>query len=548
MADVETQDAAVDPTVRSQLVQQIAAPIAPGNPGGDDVTYDDDFQRIKAEVDKLESASADGVAFDLVVELSRKVLTSKSKDLRVATYLAMGLTNTRGLQGAAEGVAAVYLLTQTFWADLHPPLRRAAARRNALQALSDRLKDWVAAVKPEEADRGPLEQAAADARALQDFVIKAMGEEAPAVSGLVRAFEEALRRVPRAPAQAAPAASPQTPAPSQGDTTPAPHPVQQEAQRPAPAAEGDFRSVAEAERGVFRVTAYLRAQEKANPVPYKLARAVRWGALQQEPPSDGGKTMLPAPPAQRRTFLAGLLDRGEYLGLLEEAEVSFQETPFWLDLQRLLVVAMDGLGTPFARARDAILYETAVLLDRCPGLPALRFNDDTPFADVATQGWIEMRVAPVLAQGEAAPASAVDGAADGRLSEQFQEARSRLASDDLPGALALLQQGAEQDGSPKERFHRRLFIATICLKGGQPAIARPMLEELDETVRTHALDVWDPALALEVWTHLYRVYDLLAGKQPKTPEAQAFQSRAHQVFDRVCCLDAGHALSLLGKH
>lgn len=551
MAEVDTSPASIELEDRSARLQQLISPIGTDNPTGDDATYDDDVQRVKMEVDKLGSASAAGVDFEMVVELSLKVLTEKTKDLRVATYLAMGLTKTEGLAGAAEGVAAVFLLIQTYWEDLHPALGRMRARRNALQALSDRLKEWVAAINPVQNDRDALVQAVADMKALQAFVLEEMGENAPAVSGLAKAFENALRKT----SEPEPEREHETVASSEIERSESPSSAQTSsaststtrAASAAAAASSDFRSVKEAERLVFRIAAFLHEEEATSPVPYKLARTVRWGALQQEPPNDGGTTMLPAPVTQRRTYLTGLLDRGEHLKLVQEIEDTFREAPYWLDLQRYVVTAMDELGAAYETARDVILYELAVLLDRFPGLLDLTFDDHTPFADQSTKMWVETRVAPLAQQDEGTGALPAGGTTDGLLEEQFEEARQKLGGSDLYGALEIMQDGVEQDASPKERFRRRLYVATLCLKGAQPAVARPLFEELDKVVRSHALDQWEPSHALEVWTGLYRCYHLLAGKNPETPEQQRYRSRAEETFSDICRIDARYALSLVGK-
>lgn len=539
MSDVETPPAPPAADERSPLVLELLEPIAGPSPAGSDVTYDDLFQQIKAEVDKLESASAAGVDYDLVVRLAREVLRERSKDLRVAIYLAMGLVQTRGLSGAADGVALIYRLVERYWEAMYPPEHRLAARRNALQGLSDRLKEWVAGEKPAEADRAALEQAIEDVRALQAFVMGRMEENAPAISGLVKAFEEALRRVPKAQQvpQNAPAASP----PSAGGPAPA---APATAAAPAGGGEEGFRSVAEAERAVFRVADYLRQKERSSPTSYLLARSVRWGGLEQEPPNENGKTLIPAPIAQRRTYLAGLLERGEYGTLLEEAELSFQESPFWLDLQRYTVLAAEQLGPPFAGVRDAVLYEVALLLRRFERLPRLQFSDGTPFAEPATTGWIELRVTPVLgAEGAGGDGGGGAGAASQHVLERYREARQKLGGSDLAEVLRHMEEGTESDVGEQDRFRRRLYVASLCVSGGRAAVARPVLEELSESLRSYGLERWDPTLALEVYTVLHKCYELLGTGSGE----EEMRARAREIFDRICRLDARQGLSLLGK-
>ena len=104
------------------------------NPCGSDISYDDQYLQIKAEIDRLEQTD-----YGMLAQTSRELLTQKSKDLRVAGYLVVALFYTRGTAGMAEGLVAVELLVRSFWDCLYPTLERPAARRNALQFLTDRL-------------------------------------------------------------------------------------------------------------------------------------------------------------------------------------------------------------------------------------------------------------------------------------------------------------------------------------------------------------------------------------------------------------------------
>lgn len=56
-------------------------PISAANPGGEDPGYDDDFQRMREEVNKLSGAQT-----DLIIELAEKLLITTCKDVRVVTY------------------------------------------------------------------------------------------------------------------------------------------------------------------------------------------------------------------------------------------------------------------------------------------------------------------------------------------------------------------------------------------------------------------------------------------------------------------------------
>ncbi len=500
----------------SPLLQAVRAPISEANPVGEDVTYEDSFQQLKAEVDKLQSANADA-DFERIVALGRRVLAEQSKDLTAAAYLSVGLVRTGGVAGVAESVDAARLLCETYWDDLYPPVRRMAARKNALQLLIDRSHDWLDAAKPKRGDDEALGRALASYKALQALAMEQMAEHAPVVSKMTSLLEAKLRAVPKAPA------------PPSGDGAVG------EAVPPG-AAAGELRSPANAADAVVAAAAFLHGHDKTDPAPFRLARALHWGGLLGAPPAEDGQTLVPPFVGQRKTFLDGLLDRAQFAELVSEAEETFREQPFWLDLQRYVVTGLDALGAPLAPARDGVVEDLVGLVRRFPDLPALAFNDGTPFADAATREWIEVRIRPALGGGEAEPVPPSGEAT--ALDVAYAEARTRLASGDLDAAIAALTEAADAAG--RDRFRRRFYLASLCLRGGRPAVARPVLEALDAEIAAHRLDAWDPGLALEVWTALHGCYTALR----RSSDDPALALAAERVFGKVCAAAPGRALAL----
>jgi type VI secretion system protein VasJ len=520
------------------LLEAVLKPISEVTPAGADASYEDAFQALKAEVDKLSSAS--GTAdFDRVVTLGAKVVSEMSKDLSAVCYLAIGLNRTQGYAGLAEGLAAVRHLNETYWEDLYPPARRMKARRNALQFLIERVRDWMEQNRATPEHREALEWAVEEVAALQAHATDAMGDEAPAFSLVARQLREALQRLPSpepppdsgepAPTDAPSAGAPPAPAPS----TPPPPPSA--AGDAAGGALGDLRSAADATRAVTRVAAFLREQSPYDATAFALMRAARWGPIVQLPPNQGGKTLLEAPPAARRAALTNLAMQGPFDAAVREAEGAFPQSPFhfWLDLQRLLAGALGSLGAPATPARDAVVSATLALVHRLPQLPALTFSDGTPFADPLTVDWLA-ELSSARGGGEAPGARADDG-----LQEAVQEARALLASGDLPAALRHLN---GEEGPPAVRLRRRLAAADLCFRGGRADVARAVLEGIDETVRRHELEAWEPALALDALRLLHRCYGAL-GQAAPAAEKPALRERADAVFERVCRLDPAVALA-----
>lgn len=522
------------------LVEAVCAPVRADSPCGDDVTYDDDYQRMKEMVDGLSSAGSDEVDFSVLVDAGRTLLTTRSKDIRAAVFLAFGLERTRGAAGLAEGLAVVDALLQTHWDCMYPPRSRMAGRQNALQALSDRLKEWIAGVSYAPDARPHLEAAQASLKSLQQFTLDTMEDRAPALSGLGQAIQEALRRLPSAAGEAA---APAGTAPG-GQRAPSPPDGTARAAAAPASAAGAFETQNDAIRAVERAAEFLRGNDPAGPLAYVLLRDLRWSRLAEAPPNESGKTLIPPPPRPRLEAMENLAAAANHQVLLGAAEDLFAEFPLALDAQRYVVFAMEGLGAPMQRARSAVLAAVAVLLRRVEALPDLAFNDGTPLADDATRGWIETRVRPMFGSSEQSAPASRGGASP--LDDVFAAAREELAGGDLKRALAAMQQGAEKDDGARERFRRRLLGARLCMTARQFALARPMLDGLDAEIERFGLTEWEPALALETWTNLHRCLQEIA-RAAAGPEQPALKQQVDRAFDKICRLDASHALSIMGK-
>ena len=538
----EATDQAVAP---SPFLQKVQAPISDEEPAGGKVTYDDDFQQLKTQINEIGAASG-SADYGKIVKLGRRILTEKSKDLRAAGYLVIGEARLNGASGMAEAVKGVRVLIDTFWEELYPAKRRMRGRGNALQFISDRLGDWLEVTAFEPDDRDALVAARDDLKAIQDFGLKEMGEDAPSLSGLLKTFDKAIKKLPDPEPELseAPEASGTAEDAEGADEK---SPAQQRAGRaPAPT---EIASDSNAKNAVTRAVAYFRAADTTDPIPYRLIRTIRWGALRTVPPNESGKTRLEAPRAQRREYLSGLLDQDDYETLIEEAESSFQAGSFhvWLDGQRLLASALGALGKPYEDARTAVMLDTALLVQRLPELPTLSFSDGTPFASPLTAEWLEMQVQPLLGGGDGAAQPGRTVVEDMMpVTTHYEEARQQLTAGDLAGALEHMHDGAAQDTTQKEQFHRRFYVATLCVKGGKPAVALPLLEALDDLIARHALDAWNPPLALAVWTTLHQCCDQLV-QQASGDERDALAKRSEQAFAKICRVDARHALPIADR-
>ena len=98
------RDVAERAQVGIALWEKWLAPVTPDNPAGDDAGYDDDFQQMREEVNKLSGADA-----GIVSQLAEKLLTTRTKDIRVATWYIWARLRQDGEKGLAGGLESTCL-------------------------------------------------------------------------------------------------------------------------------------------------------------------------------------------------------------------------------------------------------------------------------------------------------------------------------------------------------------------------------------------------------------------------------------------------------
>jgi type VI secretion system protein VasJ len=510
-------------------------PVSADAPAGEDLTYDEAYQRVREEVDRMGTVSVHvdhehgtgggggEVDFDEIAGEARTLLTERTRDLQLAAYMTIALSRSRGAEGLAEGIETTLALARTFGEVVHPlkPVRR----RNALQFLSDRLKDWLPDQPFSDSDTEALERAAAATEALQAWTTETMGENAPALSGLRQSLDDALKRASRA-ARAAETAGAARAATAAGESPEG---------GSAPAGALVLASAGDARNAVFRICAFLREADATSGVPYRLARSMVWGGLNAEPPSQDGRTQLEGPDAATRAQLGAVSAGGNPVAVLGAAEQAFPVRPFWLDLQRMASQAAAQAG--HAGIVRAIETATAELLDRVPGLPGLAFADGSPFADGDTQLWLQ-----ALSPGRSADAQPT-AAGDDPLAEVLDEARTLAAKGDLDAAVRALQEAPAGRADGRARLRRDLHAARLCVQGGRATVAAALVAGLAEEADRRSLDEWEPALALELWRTAHAAWSAAAAAAADGTKDDALR-RAGDAFARLCRLDPAAALGM----
>lgn len=515
-------------------------PIAGGSPVGADLSYDQEFEEVKQEIDKLVSITEGQPNWSMVVVVSEELLRNRSKDFRLLTWIAIAKFHTSGIPGLIFGLALLRDCSAKFWDDMHPSLKRKRARANLLGWLSEQAAAKLGSYEQKDlkqTDAEPLGAIETIYTELDSFYRDKLAELYPGMGTLRSIAREKLRLIPD---QKKPEPPPQAAAPPAGGggtatASPAPAAASSAAAISASGPEDADKAITALGKSLREIALVLRHADPAQAHSYRLHRVGLWLSVKQAPPVENGRSRLPAPGADDKKRLERLQSGRQWVDLIEAAEGLTAQYRFWLDPHRMIDQAMEQLGALFMQARETVASEVATFCARLPGVSQSKFSDGMPFADPATESWLQEHA---LGSGGAAASAAVSEE-DAEIARRFDEARDLIKQGRVPEGLGLATQLATRGPDGRTRFKSRLAIAQMAVLGGQPKVALAILGALALEGEQHHLEEWEPELCAQVYS------TQVAGLRALNPkERLAEEEKA--LFAKLSRLDPASALRLAG--
>lgn len=464
-------------------------PISVVNPVGDDPGYDDDFQQLREEVNKIFGADT-----GLILRLAEKLLMTTAKDIRTATYYAWARLHRDGEAGLSEGLELVAALLQRFGDTLHP--QRDRSRKGALEWLgSSRMQDSLSLYP--EANHTDVLRIAGALRSIELTVSRFDETGRPQLGGLYSVLETRLLK-------------------SGGIEAVVPQNVSDS--RPVATSSGTpmLSGIASGQDLLAQarlLAKYLNDQPEGWLAAHHLMKSIRHDTLHQLPPlSSEGKTRLEPPKPDQRALLKRLYLQQSWQELLEQADslISRSANHLWLDLQWYIHQALLKSG----REAEASIIQNDLngLLSRLIGLEGLAFNDGTPFADEVTLNWIQQQVmdSPTNWQEDVATRITSHSADDDVL--QLEPEALRIA--DTEGAEAALAWLQHRPGvtTLRQQWLLRLLMARLAEQTGKNELALHLLGCLDNHGQTLTLAQWEPTFLFEVKARRLKLLRMKAGR------------------------------------
>jgi len=341
-------------------------PIQQDEPAGLDVRYEPEFEQLQAEIDKLSVPSASGgTDWKKVSDLATAILAEKSKDLLVASYLAVSQVHMRQIEGLADGLIIIHDLIVNYWDSMFPPKKRMRGRLGAFEWWIEKTETALTGLKPE-----PIAAEKLDViQKTLSQIYTLLNEHLPEPP-LLRPIQRALELIPPI-SEKKPEPSPTTetiqpeqapesePGIDRGDPKSAPV-------EPKPemlATEKDaLKIISSGMQKVRQATAFLLENDPKNAMAYRYRRIAAWSVVSGIPPESNGQTQIPPPAPQILQSLLNFKENGNWNALIIAAEQRLSQFIFWFDLNRLVAEALDRLGDGYVNAHEAVCQETALFI------------------------------------------------------------------------------------------------------------------------------------------------------------------------------------------
>ncbi|SUC02407.1 type VI secretion system protein TssA [Proteus penneri] len=495
-------------------------PITPNQPVGDDPSYEDDFERMKEEVNKLSGADT-----ELICLLAEKLLLNTCKDMRVVTYYIWARLHKEGEHGLADSLGLLAGLLIRYHDTLLPS--RATSRKSALEWLSgQRVLDSLSLYP--EVDHNEFSRIIALLANIETELGTWNETEKPQFSGLYQALEKRLAQsggtnslVPQNISRTDPTYNSPT-SPSISQSTPI----------------ETIQSGRELLEQSKMLANYLRNQSHGWLAGHRLMKVVRWDTIHQLPPQDQqGRTRLSPPRTDARAQLKRLYLQHSWGELAEQADKLFAEgvNHFWLDVQWYLYQALSKSPAPWNAWSDIIKNDLKQFLTRLPDLEKLSWEDGTPFADEVTLSWIKQQVMEEnfdVMQGLST--NVPNQSEDQSILALETEAILQADNEGIDVALKWLQHRPDISTS-RQKWLLNLIMARIAEQFARHDLALNLLRELDKKALSMSLTQWEPNYIFEVKArqlHLFR-----AKIQRNTSDKSRIEQQMELLLSELTAID-----------
>lgn len=527
-----------------QEVDALLRPISSDKPTGDDVeASSENYIKLKIEVEKPQPD------YGIIIEMASDFLRGESKHLRVGLWLCHAWYRTESIHGLRNGMILVTELIKQYSDKLYPVI--AANRGRSLLFFN---KNMLLFLKKETATAENFQQWL-DIKKVFDQLLKLSGQQftekppnlqelSTVITSLAKKSEqfikkeESTKEVKQTTEESA-----KQEAKTATTTKPAPPPV------PPPlgaAPTSDKMALFDIQNSLMFFFKDETPGHNTERVPedsyiYGMSRLLQWGRVKM--PLEKDKiTQLEGPNKQRQNFIQGLFANNDWDRLIANVEVDFLRHDwgkYWVDAQRLVVLALEQKGGVFGNAALEIKIHLDRLLQRLPALTKLIFMDkQTPFAGKETLLWLDDEV-----KGASGGGSSTDTILPPIMGEDYEpinkayEAAVAQLPENFEKNAREMQLSIDGDTRQKGQFLRMLCLANYCYTAKHNEVAEIILNQLMQKIKEFNITAWEPALCTSVWQSKYLTNIKLQNLTDDNDKKAKIEKEQEALFKRIAAYD-----------
>ncbi len=545
-----------------EIVQKFLEPIPGDSETGKDAANEEEYFLLNMEIPKMKPDYAK------CLDLSEKILTEKSKDLKVASWLCFALFRTEKIQGLKDGLNIIYHLMNKYENKLFP--ENEVHRSKAIQFInSARFYKLVEREEIIKSNAKDIVEAEKILNQIEELGKKLFPENPPVLKSLLEAVQGHVEKANSLLTPAKPASQPERTQQTETKESPA-KTSQPERPKPQPSvATGSSTSkeikVSNEKDATFQLRKLLgfffeieqdgSKKEKVpdSPFVFGISRQLQWGNIFRPPDTDK-VTQIEAPNQIIQGKMKEWFSTNNWDTLIPRVELSFlkpdSEYPYWLDLQRYVTKALEQKGGIYTQASEDIKIHLARLLNKYPDFHQLKFKDkQTAFADSETVKWINEEVKTALSSGKGKDSiilPPIMGEDYKPINEEYEKYVGDLPNNFEENVL-IMQEGIKTDTRVKGKFLRRLNLANYCFEASQFNLAKINLIELKKLIDDYNIIEWEQALCTSVWQSLYLTNGKLIEEAEDKESKQTLMQEQKELFSKIAKYDGILAIKISQK-
>lgn len=552
----------------NEFVQDYLEPIPGDSPVGIDASNEEEYFVLNMEIPK------NTPDYKKCIELSAAILKEKSKDVKIATWLCFALFRSEEkTKGLLNGLTILYHLLKNYRDDLFPA--NPVHRSKSIQFMNQpRFYKLVERETPTKANAKDYINIKIVLNNIVDLCGQLFQDNAPVLKLITEVIESHAETANELLSPPKKVEKPPPPPPPEKKIevvekpvteTAAPPKVVEKPVQPVREAAVSPAKISSENDGVIQLrqilAQFFEYQDdgtKKEKIPesyfvFGISRQLQWGKLFR-PPETEGNTQIEGP----NSIISGNIKKwfasAEWDALIPRIELNFLKAdgpfPYWLDVQRFVVKALESKGGNYGIAAGDIKRQLVQLLDRIPDLHKLKFRDkQTPFADEDTVNWIYNEVMTAgtgTAAKEQIILPAIMGEEYESINDDYKQACIELPKN-VEANVSQMQKGIDSDDRRKGKFLRRLNLANYCMQAKQQDLARVHLIELSSLIDEYNLTLWEPALCTAVWQSLYLANKDIISSSHDKEEKLLLEKEQKDLFNRIAKYDSIIAIKVKQK-